>query len=131
MGMISNLNFENPTRQLFAEDAEAFAKFLVKEKGKTEISKSTLRKIYDELVMWNDVVQHSDNANESFSSCDPYIQMMRSKVAYMCDRNLITISQKNELTALIRKVDSSVSLKHVKLFFESVIGYVLFELKGR
>lgn len=106
------------TKELFNEIAENWARILSDEGQK---NKSTqIRRFYDELVLWCDRV---DGNPEEYKRAEPFIYMMRSKVAYAEGRKTVSENFKRFMNNLIREIHDAQTLKNAKLFMEAVVGF--------
>ena len=107
--------------RLFSDVAERAAAACT---SRSEANKSSqLRRFYDELVLLNDRVQRSENAEEEYVRVAPYVQMLRAKAAYAKGRKLIDEQFYERFKVLIQQVDSKETLKRAKLFFEAFLGF--------
>lgn len=108
--------------RLFSDVAERAAVACTSPRSDANKS-SQLRRFYDELVLLNDRVQRSENADEEFIRVSPYVQMLRAKAAYAKGRKLIDVQFYERFKVLIEQVDSEETLKRAKLFFEAFLGF--------
>lgn len=112
---------DKPTADLFSALAEQAA-ITVGEAGKTKQKNksSQLRRFYDELVMWQEKVGNSD---ERFTDCEPYIRMLKAKVAYAAGRGHVDSNFRELLNRLIDQSTNAARLRIAKLFFEAFLAY--------
>ena len=89
-----------------------------------------IRRFYDELVGWNERV---GNEQKKFEELEAFIKMMNAKVAYSFGRNrdekkgrlgLVDDNFKHWFTACLGKTNSATALKHFRLHFEAVLGFL-------
>ncbi len=118
---MGEIKLENPSPSLFDEVAEDWARRLAGD-GKGSVNKPTqLRRFYDEVERWNTrVAQHP----EQFENYLPLIRMINAKVAYAEGRKLVDEQFRSMIIDCSRQVSSPETLKNMKLFFESVIGFL-------
>lgn len=119
------VNIRTATRELFSDQAEKAAKSCIDPKNKMNKT-SQLRRLYDELVMWNDKVFSDtveENQNLRYLAAEPYIQMLRAKAAYAKSRELINDQFLNLFVNLIRQIDSPKTLRNARLFMEAFMAF--------
>ncbi|OBX09342.1 type III-A CRISPR-associated protein Csm2 [Gallibacterium genomosp. 3] len=118
----------NKPATIFSDIAEYHAQ---KIKSSKEANKTTqLRKFYDELSMWNERVQQAPNKAEKYQELEPFIKMLKAKVAYAKGRKHINDDFRNVFDEIINQINNVETLRDAKLFFEAVIGYCkLYEAK--
>ena len=89
--------------------------------GNDRVNKSTqLRRFYDELVMWQEKVGTSA---DRFAELQPYIYMLKAKVAYARGREHVDA---NFETLMRRVIDQAVdpgTLRQAKLFMEAFMAF--------
>lgn len=108
-----------PDPRLFAEIAEAKAAAVAG--GGREVNKSSqLRRFYDELVMWQEKVGASD---ERFAELQPYICMLKAKVAYAKGRGHVDDNFEALLRHVIDQCTSAATLRQAKLFLEAFMAF--------
>lgn len=112
---------DKPAADLFSTLAEQAA-ITVGEAGKAKQKNksSQLRRFYDELVMWQEKVGSS---NEKFTDCEPYIRMLKAKVAYAAGRGHVDSNFRELLNRLIDQSTNAAQLRIAKLFFEAFLAY--------
>lgn len=120
---VANIVFtEKPSPRLFAEVAEEAAKAV--SQGKRDQNKpSQLRRFYDELVMWQEKVGRSAASGEGFADCEPYIRMLKAKVAYAKGREHVDANFEALLRRVIDQVKDAKTLRQAKLFMEAFMAY--------
>lgn len=117
---------KNLAPNLFSEIAEDTAKYikLDNSKNKDTNKNSQIRKFYDELVMWNDKVQRErEKREETFLQLEPFIKMLKAKVAYAQARGHVDEKFYLVFNRCIDQINSAEQLKYAKLFFEAVMGF--------
>jgi len=111
---------------LYAEVAEAKARFLADNSGR-EVNKSTqLRRFYDELALWNEKVNAKgapDDRAGRYRELAPLIKMLNAKVVYAegrkhVDRNFVALFRH-----VLAQVKDSRTLEQAKLFMEAFMGF--------
>ena len=87
---------------------DSVAENAAKEIRDSKVNKKTqIRKFYDELIMWNERVQHSKiSKEEKYIELVPFIKMLKAKVNHCIDQ-----------------IKDAKTLQHAKLFMEAVTGY--------
>lgn len=117
-----------------------FSATLVSDTAKQEAAKcinknsdknSQLRKFYDELVMWHDMVfalQDPQEQNKKYEAVAPYIQMLRAKVAYAhaCDEK-VSENFRSMFDSVISGINSKEDLKHARMYMEAFMGFLKYE----
>jgi CRISPR-associated protein Csm2 len=113
---------ERPSAQLFAETAEEAAKAVAGPRGpqNRQNRPSQLRRFYDELVMWQEKVGAN---SERFVECEPYIRMLKAKVAYAKGREHVDANFEKLLGRIIDQTRDPGSLRQAKLFLEAFMAY--------
>ena len=121
-----NIKFgENKSAEIFSSIAENAAKQI---KSTTSANKTTqLRKFYDELAMWNDRVQTAKDRSAKYRELEPFIKMLKAKVAYAEGRKHINADFSQIFNQCIDEVKSAETLRDAKLFMEAVMGYCKLE----
>lgn len=111
-------------RNLFSDQAEEAAQRCSCAGGNRNKS-AQIRRFYDELVMWSELVQQeaAENREARFREVEPYIQMLRAKAAYAKGRDLIDDNFRELLERIVRNINSPESLENGKLFFEAFLGF--------
>lgn len=105
--------------RLFADIAEEKARAVAS--GSRDANKSSqLRRFYDELVMWHDKVGTSA---EQFLALQPYIFMLKAKVAYAKGRGHVDGNFEALLRRVIDQSTSPATLRQGKLFLEAFMAF--------
>lgn len=105
--------------RLFADIAEAKASAVAG--GGKEVNKSSqLRRFYDELVMWQEKVGSSDGR---FAELQPYIFMLKAKVAYAKGRGHVDANFEALLRRVVDQCTSAETLRQAKLFLEAFMAF--------
>ena len=88
---------------------------------KEKINSSTqIRRFFNELVLWQDKVGFDE---EQFKQAEPFIQMIRAKVAYAKGRKYVDVNFLEVMNRLIPQIKDTETLNNAKLFFEALIGF--------
>jgi CRISPR-associated protein Csm2 len=110
-----------PAPNLFSEVAESAAMAVSDTLDKNKTNKaSQLRRFYDEIVMWNEKVGDSP---QKFDEFQPYIQMLKAKVAYAFGRKHVDENFRKLLDQIVEQSRSAETLRQGKLFFEAFMAY--------
>ena len=104
---------------LFADIAESKAKDIAEAKEHLN-KRSQLRRFYDELVMWQEKVRGGD---EQFREYEPYIRMMKAKVAYAKGRGYVDANFEALFRRVIDQVTNAKTLHQARLFMEAFMAY--------
>jgi CRISPR-associated protein Csm2 len=110
---------------IFSETAEKAAK-AVKGQHENNNKRTQLRRFYDELVMWNERVQTeqgTDGRVKKYKEFEPFIKMLKAKVAYAKGRKHVDEKFHALFRHCIDQVDKPESLNHCKLFMEAFMGF--------
>jgi CRISPR-associated protein Csm2 len=111
---------EKPDPRLFAEIAEEKAADVARGGGRETNKSSQLRRFYDELVMWQEKVGASD---ERFAELQPYICMLKAKVAYTKGRGHVDANFEALLRHVIDQCTNAATLRQAKLFLEAFMAF--------
>jgi len=115
--------------QLFADIAGSKAEEVARGSNDRVNTISQLRRFYDELVMWQEKVGSSD---ERFADLQPYIYMLKAKVAYSKGRLHVDTNFENLFRRVIDQSVDAKTLRQAKLFMEAFIAfYKAQEKKGQ
>lgn len=106
---------------IFDTVAEEAARYI---KHKKKNKKTQLRKFYDELIMWNERVQSATDKSQKFNELEPFIKMLKAKVAYAKGREHVDENFQNVFNQCINQIKDPQTLQHAKLFMEAVTGYL-------
>lgn len=111
---------------LYADIAEAKARFLAGNSGH-DVNKGTqLRRFYDELSLWNEKVNGSGTSEDRqarYREFAPLIKMLNAKVAYARGRKHVDENFEKLLRHLIGQVKDPATLAQAKLFMEAFMGF--------
>lgn len=120
---------ERKSSEIFSEIAKQAAEEI---KSNANVNKSTqLRKFYDELAMWNERVQLAQaDKLAKFNELEPFIKMLKAKVAYAKGRKHIDDKFMAIFNQTINEIKCPQTLKEAKLFMEAVMGYCKFYEKN-
>jgi CRISPR-associated protein Csm2 len=110
------------SKTLFDTEAEECAQKLRDSKRNQS---TQVRKFYDELVSWHDKVCLSGT---DYRDAEPFIYMIKSKVAYAKGRGNVDDNFLEFMRRLIDQITDKETLKTAKLFMEATIGF--FKGKG-
>lgn len=110
---------EKPASTLFSDVAENSA-IAVARAGQDQNKSSQLRRFYDELVMWQEKVGRSP---ERFAESEPYIQMLKAKVAYAKGRKHVDANFEALMRRLIDQAKDPATLRQAKLFMEAFMAF--------
>lgn len=110
--------------EIFSMIAKEAADFIAKNKEKNKPTQ--LRKFYNELIMWNERVQSATDKDKKYHELEPFIKMLKAKVAYANSRNHVDNNFKKVFEQCIDEIKNAETLFHAKLFIESVTGYLKF-----
>ncbi len=105
--------------RLFADIAEAKARAIADTKSHLN-KRSQLRRFYDELAMWQEKVGGDDG---KFREYEPYIRMMKAKVAYAKGREYVDVNFQALFGHVIDRVTNATTLRHAKLFMEAFMAF--------
>ena len=116
---------EKPT-EIFSDIAQRAAQHI---KQSNNVNKTTqLRKLYDELAMWNDRVQLArENKENKFQELAPFIKMLKAKVAYARGRKHVDDHFLEVFNRCIDQANNVETLRDAKLFMEAVMGFCKLE----
>ena len=115
-----NLAANPPTAELFNSDAERVASVL--HQAANHLNKSTqIRRFFDELVGWQERIGDDE---AKFKELEAFIKMLNAKVAYAKGRKLVDEQFEAWFRDCIKSTTSAVALKHFRLHFEAVLGFL-------
>ncbi len=115
-----NLAAIPPDAELFNADAERHAGLF--DQAPRHLNKSTqIRRFYDELVGWQERIGDDE---QKFKEQEAFIKMLNAKVAYAKGRGLVDDKFESWFRECIRSTTSAVALKHFRLHFEAVLGFL-------
>lgn len=109
---------EQKPATIFSEIAQNAAEQIKQNTRKNTTTQ--IRKFYDELALWNDRV----NGKEAiYKELEPFIKMLKAKVAYAKARDHIDDNFLNIFNQVIDEIHCAKTLRDGKLFMEAVIGF--------
>lgn len=118
---VDDIRFGKPIDpRLFADIAEEKARAVAHSGGREVNKSSQLRRFYDELVMWQEKVGSSD---ERFAELQPYICMLKAKVAYAKGRGHVDASFEALLRRVVDQCTGAETLRQAKLFLEAFMAF--------
>ena len=111
-----------PTK-LFSDVAEAKAKIIAKAPRGND--RTQLRRFYDELVKWNDQVEHVKKSDRSskYEEIAPFVQMLNAQVAYAKGRLLVDANFEALFRHVVGQIQDADTLQTAKLFMEAFMGF--------
>ncbi len=89
-------------------------------KAKKGNKPTQLRHFYDELVMWEERASVSE---EAYKDSEPFIYMIKSKVAYAKGRENVDDIFQTFINNVINQISDRKTLKNAKLFMEAMMGF--------
>ncbi len=108
---------------IFSDIAEQAANS-INRLDKNKNNSTQIRKFYDELLMWNERVQSKRKEKEAeFKQLEPFIKMLKAKVAYAKGRKHLDESFTDIFNRCIDQANSAETLRYATLFMEAVVGY--------
>lgn len=117
---LSGVDFGDPPKAGLFDEVAASAAESVARAGRDVNKASQLRRFYDELVMWQEKVGAS---GERFTECEPYIRMLKAKVAYAKARSHVDANFEALLRRVIDEAKGPVQMRRAKLFMEAFMAY--------
>ena len=126
---------KDKSSDLFSKIAEEYAKKIktIEGKNNTKNKNTQIRKFYDELLLWNNKINiaslKKEEREEKFKEFEPFIKMLKAKVAYAKAREYVDDNFKLMFDQCINEINSPESLKDAKFFLEAVIAYSKFHEK--
>jgi len=113
----------NINPDLFSEVAENLAKGIASEKGGNRNKPTQIRKFYDEVVRFDNMLK--ENTDE-FENILPYFKMLNAKAAYAMGRDLISQKFKDFIADGVRQVQDRQDFTVFAGLFEAFMGYYKF-----
>jgi CRISPR-associated protein Csm2 len=104
--------------RLYSDIAEKTAKEVAADRGRNKPSQ--LRRFYDELVMLQGKVGSSQ---ELFEQQQPFIQMLKAKVAYAKGRDKVDENFVSLLGCVVDQSKGPSTLKQARLFMEAFMAF--------
>lgn len=114
-----NLAATPPAAELFNKDAED--KAILFSQSRNANKSTQIRRFFDELVGWQERIGDDD---VKFKALEAFIKMLNAKVAYAKGRGLVDEEFANWFRDCIKSTTSAVALKHFRLHFEAVLGFL-------
>lgn len=105
---------------LFSETASQLAKTISDEKRKNANKYTQLRKFYDEVIRFNNIIKFE---KDQFYNLLPYIKMLNAKAAYAEARELISRSFKDFIKDSVEQVNEAKDIEVFTSFFEAFMGF--------
>lgn len=111
--------------KLYSDTAEKAAKAIAEEGKRGAKNKPTqLRRFYDELVILQQKVgSDPERDRERFAEQQPFIQMLKAKVAYAKGRDKVGANFERLIRHVIDQVKDAATLKQAKLFMEAFMAF--------
>jgi CRISPR-associated protein Csm2 len=106
--------------KLYSDIAEETAKAVGQGGGRDRNKPSQLRRFYDELVALQDKVGRD---KERFGQHQPFIQMLKAKVAYAQGRGKVDANFVSLLGRVVDQADDPDKLKQARLFMEAFMAF--------
>lgn len=118
-----DLKANPPASTLFDKDAEDVANGLhnAPDAGRDKNKSTQIRRFYDELVGWQERIGNDD---EKFKQNVAFVKMLNAKAAYAQGRKLVTKEFVDWFRDCVKQVDNPRSLKHFRLHFEAMLGFL-------
>lgn len=104
---------------LFSEKAEGLSKEIAQDR-KTKTSNSQVRKFYDEIVHYRDIVRSDKN---TFNAVLPLVRMLSAKVVYANARKKVSDEFRDMIKDLVIQINEVDDLEIATTFFEAFVGY--------
>lgn len=117
---VSQIVFGQISPKLYSDIAEEIAKAVGQGGGRDRNKPAQLRRFYDELVALQDKVRGD---KERFDQHQPFIQMLKAKVAYAQGRGKVDTNFVALLGRLIDQADDPDKLKQARLFMEAFMAF--------
>lgn len=106
--------------KLYSDIAEAAAKAVASDSGRDANKATQLRRYFDELVMLQSKVGR--NA-DSFARQEPFIQMLKAKVAYAEGRGKVDANFRALLCHVVDAISDPQTLLQARLFMEAFMAF--------
>jgi CRISPR-associated protein Csm2 len=108
-------------RKLYSEIAEKTAEAVGDEGKKNRTNKpAQLRRFYDELVALQEKIRSDQN---QFKQHEPFIQMLKAKVAYAKGRGVVNDEFVSLLNRVVDQARDPTTLKQARLFMEAFMAF--------
>ena len=119
--VLSDLRFDEPLNpKIFSDIAERVAREIAESSFREKNKSSQLRRFYDEFVMWQERIGDS---NERFQHYQPFLLMLKAKVAYAKGRDHVDKNFEAFLRHLLDQCNNPERLRLGKLFFEAFMAF--------
>jgi len=110
--------------KLFDEHAKEVADTFDQAQSDKENKSSQVRRFYDELVGWQERIGDGPEAKGRYEKHEAFIRMLNAKAAYAKGRGLVSTEFIEWLQRCMKQVKDPTTLKHFRLHFEAVVGYL-------
>ena len=110
---------EKPSADLFDTVAESAARVIADARPE-ENKASQIRRFYDELTLWQAKVGKSQ---EAFTDAEPYIRMLKAKVAYANGRGHVDENFRTLFSHVIDQAANPQTLHRAKIFMEAFMAF--------
>lgn len=104
--------------RLYSDIAERAAQNVAQDRNKNKPAQ--LRRFYDELVLLHDKVMREP---QSFEEQQPFIQMLKAKVAYAAGRGNVDETFQSLLRRVVDQTVDVETLRQARLFMEAFMAY--------
>lgn len=128
--LIKEVVFDGSNKEIYSDTANKVATLILPKGNKN--NSTQLRKFYDEIVKWNNRIQHKPSEkdrNMEFDICLADIKKLKSQAAYAFSRELIDDNYLTLFNHCIDSITSSKNLREVKSFMEATMGYYKYHEK--
>jgi CRISPR-associated protein Csm2 len=105
---------------LYSDIAEAAARTIAEPLVREANKPSQLRRFYDELCMLQAKVGRDE---ERFKAQEPFVQMLKAKVAYARGRKKVDANFESLLRHVVENVKDCRSFEQAKLFMEAFMAF--------
>jgi CRISPR-associated protein Csm2 len=117
---VSRIAFGQISPKLYSDIAEEAAKAVGQSGGRDRNKPAQLRRFYDELL----ALQEKVGGDKSrFDQHEPFIQMLKAKVAYAQGRGKVDGNFASLLGRVVDQADDPDKLKQARLFMEAFMAY--------
>jgi CRISPR-associated protein Csm2 len=117
---LKNIVFGQIKPTLYSDVAEDAAKAVSPGSRASKNKPTQLRRFYDELVMLQEKVGSS---SEKFAQQEPFIQLLKAKVAYAKGREKVDANFEALLRHVVDQIKDHTTLKQAKLFMEAFMAF--------
>lgn len=106
---------------LYSDVAEKWAEKIYKSGGRSSNKRSQIRKFYDEVMRYNEIVKRNP---DEWKTIQPFVNMIIAKVVYARGRNsLVTDDFVKLIKDCISQVEEPADLDVFANFFEAFMGF--------